>query len=83
MIDGFEKLDLYRGRILWGRNLFVLCQDLAGSFDDAHRERGQAGDFDSVAAVGCAWLDFAQKQYLIAGFFYGDVQVADAGHLIG
>ena len=67
----------------FGDEVFVLGEDLARSFDDAHRQGGQAGDFDAVASVGCAGFDFAEEQDLIAGFFYGDMQVADAGELVG
>src|ERR1700677_3557326 len=41
VIDGFEELDLDRG--FFGDEIFVLGEDLAGSFDDAHRQGGQAG----------------------------------------
>jgi hypothetical protein len=81
VVDGFEELDLDGG--FFGDEVFVLGQDLAGAFDYAHGQRGQAGYFDAVAAVGCAGFDLAEEQDLIAGFFYGDVQVADAFHLIG
>ena len=58
-------------------------QDLAGALDHAHRQRGQARDFDAVAAVGGAGLDAAQEQDLVAGFLHRNVQIADAVELSG
>ena len=48
----------------------VLGQHFAGAHHDFVRQSGQLGDFDSVAAVGCARLDSAQENYASAGFFH-------------
>src|ERR1039458_4157046 len=40
-------------------------------------------DFDAVAAVGLAGLDFAQEDDAVAGFLHGDAEVADAIKLLG
>ncbi len=59
----------------------MVRQDLAGALDHAHRQGGQARDFDAVAAVGCARFDAAQEQDLVAGFFHRHMQIADAFEL--
>jgi hypothetical protein len=52
---------------------FVLGQHFARAHYDFVWQSRQLGDFDSVAAVGCARFDSAQKDYASAGLFDGDV----------
>src|SRR2546429_553654 len=43
---------------------------LAPAHNDLMRQTCQLGDLDSVAAVCCAWFDFAQKYDSAACLFY-------------
>src|SRR5262249_53819568 len=63
--------------------VFVMREDLAGALDYGNGERGQARDFDSVAAVGGAGVGAAKEQDLISGFFDRDVKIAGAVKLFG
>jgi len=49
---------------------FVLGEHFAGARDDFVRQACEFGDFDAVATVGCAGLNFAQEGDAAAGFFY-------------
>ena len=41
--------------------VFMLGEDFAGALDDRQRKPGELGDFNAVALVGRAALNFAKK----------------------
>ena len=78
---GRGAADEFFGDFVFGA--FVQREDFAGALDHAHRQRGEARDFDAVAAVGGAGLDSAQEEDLIAGLFDRHVEIAHAVELLG
>lgn len=58
---------------------FELFQDLFGPVDDRLRDAGEAGDLDSVAAVGGAGDHLADEDDFVVPFFDRHREVAEAG----